>query len=81
MSNRTKRVLAARDDPDLDLEEEDAVLVPSWSRHGPPPPHPTRSGDVICLGCDCKFHSWDRTRNRLCPKCAARANRDTGMGR
>lgn len=43
------------------------------SRHHAPSPHPTRSGTVRCLGCDVPFESWDRTRNRLCPRCNSRA--------
>jgi hypothetical protein len=65
----------------MDHENTDAVPSSGWSRHRAPEPHPTRSGEVACLGCDEKFFSWDRTLNRLCPRCAARANRDTGIDR
>lgn len=68
----------------FDQEEDDdgagQEQAPLWSRHGAPSPHPTRSGPVSCLGCGEPFDSWDRTRNRLCPRCAGRANRGSEVG-
>lgn len=57
--------------PEEDIEEGPELLNVS-SRYKKPPSHPTRSGRVFCLNCGTAFISWDRTRNRLCPSCAAR---------
>ncbi len=32
-------------------------------------------GNVRCLKCDRVFRSWDRRRNRLCPRCAVENSR------
>ena len=61
---RAPGVVRSDDEADVDLD------MPS--RHRAPAPHPTRSGVVRCLGCDTPFESWDRTRNRLCPRCRNR---------
>jgi hypothetical protein len=34
-----------------------------------PVPRVSYAGRTTCLRCDHPFRSWDRRRNRLCPRC------------
>lgn len=36
------------------------------------------SARLACLGCGSSFLSWDRRKNRLCPRCGGRSDRETG---
>jgi hypothetical protein len=35
----------------------------------PPDPCVSSAGRTTCLRCEQPFRSWDRRRNRLCPRC------------
>lgn len=55
----------------LHINDEDYEYLPRNKSMRPPRNSPHK-GETTCLGCQERFISWDKRKNRQCPSCTGR---------